>query len=113
LVGAAFYISPRQRSGSFGGLKVAKATFVLPRVLEPATGPIRRLEVEAATLREAVDALLSELPQLRVHLFDESRQLRRHVLCFVDGQGSSLAENEVITDGTEITFLQAVSGGSA
>jgi len=92
---------------------VAKATFVLPRVLEPATGPIRRLEVEAATLREAVDALLSELPQLRVHLFDESRQLRRHVLCFVDGQGSSLAENEVITDGTEITFLQAVSGGSA
>ena len=92
---------------------MAKATFVLPRVLEPATGPIRRLEVEATTLREAIDALLSELPQLRVHLFDENLRLRRHVLCFVNGKGSSLEEDEVITDGTEITFLQAVSGGSA
>lgn len=92
---------------------MARATVVLPRVLAPAIGPIRRVEVEATTLRGAIDALLAELPQLRVHLFDENRRLRRHVLCFVDGKGSSLSEDEAITDRSEITFVHAVSGGSA
>jgi adenylyltransferase/sulfurtransferase len=89
------------------------ATVFLPRVLEPAVGSMRRLEVGGGTLEEAIGFLLDRLPTLRVHLFDEEGRLRPHVLCFVDGHQTRLEDpNRPISGRTEITFLQAVSGGS-
>ena len=91
---------------------MAKVTVLLPRLLEPAVGGTRQLEINATTLQEAIDRLLERLPQLRVHLFDEERLLRPHVLCFLDGNGTRLHTNPRLVDGGEIRFLQAVSGGT-
>jgi molybdopterin converting factor small subunit len=89
-----------------------RVVVILPRLLEPAVGPVRRVELEATTVSEAVANLLARYPTLRVHLFEEGDRLRPHVMCFVDGHQTRLGDPSAgLKEGTEITFLQAVSGG--
>ena len=92
---------------------MARVTVTLPRLLEPAVGPTRRVELEAESVDEALNLLLERHPNLRVHLFDEQGDLRQHVLCFVGTSQTRLVDrNAPIAEPTEITFLQAVSGGA-
>lgn len=92
---------------------MARVTVTLPRLLEPAVGPTRRVEFEAESVGEALDLLLHRYPALRVHLFDEQGNLRQHVLCFVGGSQNRLIDRTTpITEPTQITFLQSVSGGA-
>ena len=87
-------------------------TVLLPRVLGPATGGGLRTEVDATTVAEALDGLLAAWPGVAVHLFDETGELRPHVLCFVDGEATRLVDRSApVTAGGEIRFVQAVSGG--
>lgn len=87
-------------------------TVLLPRILAPATGGELRMEVEATTVAEALDGLRAAWPGLAVHLFDESGELRPHVLCFVDGEATRLGDRGApVSPGGEIRFVQAVSGG--
>ena len=91
---------------------MARVTFTLPRLLEPAVGSTRRVELEAASIGEGIDRLLERFPTLRVHLFDETGALRQHVNCFVGGSQNRLTDRDTpIVEATEITFIQAVSGG--
>lgn len=91
---------------------MARVTVTLPRLLEPAVGPTRRVELEAESVGEAIDLLMQRHPTLRVHLFDEQGSLRQHVLCFLDGSQTRLVDRSVpITEPAQFTFLQAVSGG--
>jgi adenylyltransferase/sulfurtransferase len=90
----------------------SRVTVTLPRLLEPAVGSIRRVDLEASSVGEAIESLLTRHPTLRVHLFDEDGHLRQHVLCFVNGSLNRLEDRGAVLEGdTEITFLQAVSGG--
>ena len=92
---------------------MARVTITLPRLLEPAVGPTRRVELDAGTVAEAIDLLLERHPTLRVHLLDEQGNLRQHVLCFVGGIQTRLEDRSAaISEATDITFLQAVSGGA-
>jgi sulfur-carrier protein len=69
--------------------------------------------VEAATVREALDAVVRTDPRLGAYLADEQGRLRAHVAVFVgaafvrDREGLS----DRLNDGDEIHFLQALSGG--
>lgn len=84
----------------------------LPRLLDPATGGRRDLEVSGGTVGAVVDGLLEEIPQLEIHLFDHQGRLRPHVLCFIDGEPTRLEDRTVeVPDAAEVRFLQAVSGG--
>lgn len=71
------------------------------------------IDVEGDTLRAALDDLIRQRPELRVHLFDETRQLRHNVLCLHGdsycGRRDSL--DVPLTPGTEIAIVQASSGG--
>lgn len=89
------------------------ATVVLPTLLRPVVGEDRRPTVEADTVRGALEALFDRYPGLRVHLFDEQGQLRRHVLCFVDGEPTRLVgEDPALRPDSEVTILQSVAGGA-
>ena len=91
---------------------MARGSVRLPRLLEPAVGSARRVEVEGNTWAEALDSLFRQHPTLRVHLFDEAGELRQHVLCFINGTQTRLEDRSTpLPEGAEITFLQAVSGG--
>lgn len=85
-------------------------TVRFPRLLDPATGGRRRVEVPGATVGSVMDAVLTEIPGLRVHLFDHTGGLRPHVLCFIDGRADRLSDPDLAVT-SEVRFLQAVSGG--
>lgn len=69
--------------------------------------------ITGSTVREAVERLLTEIPQLRTYVLDDQGALRHHVAAFVNGvvvrDKHTLAE-PVPADG-EIYLVQALSGG--
>jgi len=92
---------------------VAHVVVELPSMLAAAAGGERELPADGPTLRRALDDLFARHPALRVHLFDESGALRRHVLCFLNGRNTRWDEtlDQPLAEGDRITVLQAVSGG--
>lgn len=70
-------------------------------------------EVEAATVREALEAVFADRPRLRDYVLDESGALRLHVVVFVDGE--QVADRDGLGDPVrpegEIRVMQALSGG--
>jgi molybdopterin converting factor small subunit len=71
------------------------------------------VEVEAETLQDALDRLLVDYPALKVHLYDESGRVRRHVNLFYNDTNTRwLSTMEVrVKEGDTVTVMQAVSGG--
>jgi molybdopterin converting factor small subunit len=83
----------------------------LPSLLEPITGT-RSVTVEAATVAEAVAALIEAEPRLRVHLYDEQGRRRLHVRLFWNDDDIDWLDGDPVAhDGDVLTVMQAVSGG--
>jgi len=70
-------------------------------------------EVEATSVRAALEAIFTTQPRLRGYLLDDQGRVRQHVAIFVDGvqirdrQGLS----DPIAAHSEIYVIQALSGG--
>ncbi|MHC4415995.1 MAG: MoaD/ThiS family protein [Planctomycetota bacterium] len=92
---------------------MARVTIELPSVLSPIIDGGRSVDVEADTVTGALRALIERHPALDVHLFDETGELRRHVLCFHNRTNTRWLESAEVplADRDTITILQAVSGG--
>ncbi len=92
---------------------MATVAVQLPSLLSPVVGGKLRFTLEAATLREALAALIAREPRLGVHLFDETGAFREHVLCFLNDTNSRWLDSldVPVSDGDTLTILQAVSGG--
>ena len=85
-------------------------TVLLPRSLVSLIpGTVRRSEVEAATVAEAIDALDAQTPGLRNRLVDSGPMIRQHIKVFVDGVQATL--ETPIPDGATVHVIPAVSGG--
>lgn len=91
---------------------MARVTVVLPVMLAEVLGA-RALDVEAGTVRGALEAAYARLPVLRHHLCDDTGDLRTHVLCVHNGVSTRETGGlgGRVRDGDEIRILQAVSGG--
>jgi molybdopterin converting factor small subunit len=85
----------------------------LPTILRDCTGGRNPVTVEAATLAQALARLREVYPLLRVHLYDETGQLRPHVLIFYNQESTRWLDNLDIPlrPGDRLEILQAVSGG--
>ena len=85
-------------------------TVLLPRSLVSLIpGTVRRSEVEATTVAEAIDALDAQTPGLRNRLVDSGPMIRQHIKVFVDGVQADL--DTALRDGATIHVIPAVSGG--
>jgi len=88
-------------------------TVRIPAVLAQVGDGRTAIPVEAGTVGGALEALFAVLPQLRVHVFDESGGIRPHVALFHQGRTvrgvAGLAGP--VAYGDVVTVLQAVSGG--
>lgn len=75
--------------------------------------PDKPVEVDGATVREALDAVLKDRDRLRSYVFDEGGRLRRHVAVFVDGKlvADRVALSDPIGPASELFVMQALSGG--
>jgi molybdopterin synthase sulfur carrier subunit len=68
-----------------------------------------RLELEAATVGEVIDALDARWPGMKDRLCDSTPRIRRHINVFVAGEKAGLDTR--IPDGGEVVILTAISGG--
>ncbi len=88
-------------------------TIRIPTTLRTLTAGESEVQVEGATVAEALDALEAAHPGFAERLFDEDGNLRRFVNVFVadddvrylDGTGT------VVPEGGEISIIPAVAGG--
>jgi sulfur-carrier protein len=71
------------------------------------------VEVDGASLREALAAVFAQRPELRSYLLDDQGALRRHVAVYVNGEPARdrLGLADPIGPRDEIHVFQALSGG--
>ena len=72
-------------------------------------GAPRRMEVQAATVSEMIDALDVDWPGMRDRICDSTPAIRRHMNVFVDGRRATL--DTPLQPGTDVFVLTAISGG--
>lgn len=79
----------------------------------PTTVGERKLTISGSTVREVLDGLFAEFPQIRGYLIDDHAVLRHHVVVFVNSEAVTdkrTLGDPVPTDG-EVYVFQALSGG--
>lgn len=82
----------------------------LPGTLLPLfAGLTRRVDVEAATVAEAIDALELRWPGLRDRLCEPGPALRRHIHVYVDRERATL--DTPVEARSRIDVIAAISGG--
>jgi molybdopterin converting factor small subunit len=69
--------------------------------------------VAGSTVAECLGAYFAEHPQVRSYVLDEQARVRRHVVVFVGGEQirDPSRQSDPVEPGTEITVMQALSGG--
>lgn len=80
-----------------------------PALVSLFPGSAQVVEVSAATVGEAIDALDSLWPGMGDRLRDSTPQVRRHINVFVEGERATLETR--LAPGAEVVVLTAVSGG--
>ncbi|MBM7059647.1 MoaD/ThiS family protein [Pseudomonas sp. UL073] len=70
-------------------------------------------EIEAPTVRAALEQVFDEKPELRGYLLDDQGQLRRHIAVFVDGVAvrDRLLLSDRLAPSADVYVVQALSGG--
>ena len=71
------------------------------------------MDVDGATVGDALDAYFAVHPAVRSYILDEQGAVRRHVAVFADG--SQITDPTTLSDpvapGSEVYVMQALSGG--
>ena len=85
----------------------------IPPVLRPDAGGQRQIEVEATTVREALDSLIGTYPSLEPRV-REGDGVPSFLNVFVDGEDVRLLGglDAAVQPGSTILLLPAVAGGS-
>jgi len=88
-------------------------TVKLPTQLRANAGGAATVQVEGATVGEALDALFAAHGELRDRISDEDGGLRKFVNVYVDGDDIRFGDglDTAVRDGGEVTILPAVAGG--
>ena len=88
-------------------------TIRIPTPLRNATGGVSTVEVEAATVGEALASLEQAHPGVGERLLDESGKLRRFVNVFVDDEDVRFAQglDTPVQSGSTVSIIPAVAGG--
>lgn len=86
---------------------------IIPSLMRPATEGAEIVEVDAGTLKEVVERLVTRFPKLGEALLDEQGDLRHYVALFVDGVEVRARDGLLhpVAEGAEVVIVPALSGG--
>jgi molybdopterin converting factor small subunit len=86
----------------------------IPTPLRRFTDEQGEVTVEAATVGEAMTALVERFDALRPHLYTEDGKLRSFVNLFKNDEDVRFLEKEATTlaDGDHLTIIPSIAGGS-
>jgi len=80
-----------------------------PLLVDLFPGSTRRVELNAGSVREMVDALDQRWPGMRDRICDSRPAIRRHMNIFIDGERATLSTP--LKPGDEVFVLTGISGG--
>ncbi len=85
----------------------------IPTPLRKLTNNEELVEVNAATIGEAIVELQTRYPGFAERLFDEKGDLRRFVNVYVNDEDIRFLQNKAtaLKDGDEISIIPAIAGG--
>ena len=88
-------------------------TILIPTPLRAYTGKRDSVQVEGATIADALRNLTSQFGELRQHLFTDQGTLRSFVNVYVNEEDIRFLENQKtpLKDGDEISIIPAIAGG--
>jgi molybdopterin synthase sulfur carrier subunit len=88
-------------------------TVRIPTQLRPLTSGAGEVEVEALTVREAIDALDRDHPGIRARVLDDQGTLRRFVNLFVADEDIRFLQglDTGLPVGVTLSIIPAVAGG--
>ena len=91
------------------------ATIIIPTPLRKFTDQKTRLDVDGSSVKEAIDELALNFPDLKKHLIDENGQLRTFVNIFVgdDDIRNLQKENTKVNTDSVVSIIPAIAGGAA
>ena len=89
------------------------ATIRIPTPLRTATGGVSTIEVDGATVGEALAALEQAHPGVSERLLDDTGKLRRFVNVFVDDEDVRFQQGleTPVQPGSTVSIIPAVAGG--
>jgi len=90
-------------------------TVRIPTPLRRITGGAPKVESRGATVRETLNFLVAQYPELGERIYDEGGEPRRFVNLFVDGEDIRFLSGleTAVADGAEVSIVPAVAGGAA
>ena len=89
-------------------------TILIPTPLRQFAGGKSETEVEAKTAGEALDALTTEFPELRKHLFTEQDSLRNFINVYVGDEDIRYLDGAatVVPSGETVMIVPSIAGGN-
>ena len=87
----------------------------IPTPLRQYVGKQASVEVQGATVGEAMNALVAQHPELRKHLYTEEGKLRAFVNLYVNDEDIRYLQKEAtaLKDGDNISIVPSIAGGAA
>ena len=88
-------------------------TIRIPTPLRKLTNNEETVEVEAATIADAITELESRYPGIKDRLVDETGAVRRFVNVYVNEEDIRFQDNQqtALNDGDEVSIIPAIAGG--
>ena len=88
-------------------------TVRIPTPLRKLTNEQETVEVESATIGEAVDELEGKFPGIKELLIGEDGEIRRFVNVYVNEEDIRFLDNQTtpLKDGDDISIIPAIAGG--
>lgn len=90
-------------------------SILIPTALRNFTGGEDTVTVEAASVKNALDALTEKYPNLKKHLYNDEGQLRHFVNIYVNDEDIRyLEKNETpVKDGDTLSIVPSIAGGAS
>ena len=85
-------------------------TVFVPTMLQPLTGGVKQVEVDASNVRQLVDQLDDLYPGMKDRLVDEG-QIRSNLAVSIDGEIARMGLRERLNQNSEVHFVPAIGGG--
>jgi len=86
----------------------------IPTPLRQYVGKQTSVDVKAATVGEAMSALVAQHPDLRKHLYTDEGRLRAFVNLYVNDEDIRYLQKEAtaLSDGDNISIVPSIAGGA-
>ena len=87
----------------------------IPTPLRQYAGKQASIDVQGATVGEAMNALLAQHPELRKHLYTDDGKLRAFVNLYLNDEDIRYLEKEAtaLKEGDNISIVPSIAGGAA